>query len=128
GGRGWGGVWGGSKGRAGGRPGGDLWQGGQGWNRRHRGHRLRRRGRDLVVVIAPAETDGREPLQERRAALLWMLLLEFAAAGANLFLRRHRQFVDPRHAHAARRHPLRLRRGEGVRLTPRLRRRRRRGG
>src|SRR5262249_42291012 len=64
-------------------PGRARGRGGPGGLRRHGGPRLRRRGRALVVVTAPAETDGREPLQERRAALLWMLLLEFAAAGAN---------------------------------------------
>ena len=46
-----------------------------------------------------------------------------AAPGANLVLRRHRQFVDSRHAHAARRHPFRLRRNKVFRL-----RRLRRGG
>ena len=77
--------------------------------------RHRRRGL-LILLLAAAKAHGGQPLQQRRPPLLRMFPGELAAAGANLVLRRHRQFVDTRHAHVARWHPLGLRRNECLRL------------
>ena len=53
----------------------------------------------LTFLLSSAKSDLREPLQERHALLVERLMLgSLAAAGANLLLRRHRQFIDMRHA------------------------------
>ena len=72
----------------------------------------------LLVVFAAAEADRGQTLQQRNMPPLRVVLFgrRLAAAGANLVLRRHRQFVDPRHARAALRHPFRLWRDESPRF------------
>ena len=80
----------------------------------------------LVLLLAAAQPDRGQALQQRRPPLLRMVLLgKLAAPGANLVLRRNRQLVDARHARSARRHAFRLRRNESLRLM-RLRSARRR--
>ena len=78
---------------------------------------LRAAAAGALAVIAAAKPDRRQPLQQRHALLL---RTGFArprpALGADLVLRRHRQFVDPRHARA-RGGALRLRRNEGLRAS-----------
>ena len=49
-----------------------------------------------------AKTDRGEPLHQRHALLLGMIVVEFAPLGPNLVLRRQRQLIDPRHARRAR--------------------------
>ena len=93
--------------------------------RRRQRRRAARARRYFLLLVAAAETDGRQALQERHPPFLGMLLRQLAAAGAKLVLRGHRQLVDPRHAHPARRHAFRLRRNERLRLV-RLRSARRR--
>lgn len=52
----------------------------------------------LLLVVTPAETDRRQTLQQRQAALLGMLGGVLSALLADLVLRRDRQLVDPRHS------------------------------
>ena len=66
------------------------------------GLRGARRRRRLGLFRAPAEADRGQPLHQRHAALLGVVVGEFAALRPDLVLRRQRQFVDARHARRAR--------------------------
>ena len=85
---------------------------------RHAARLGRRRERFvLLLLVAATQTHRSEPLQKRHALLLRVLLVgDLAALGANFILRRHRQFIDSRHAQSTRRDPFRLRRNEVIRL------------
>ena len=52
----------------------------------------------LLLVVAAAEADGGEPLQQAHLALFRMIRVFLAPPGAQLGLGRTRQFVDRRHA------------------------------
>ncbi len=71
----------------------------------------------MLFLLAAAEADRGQALQQRPRPVLRMAILrQFAAPGADLVLRRHRQLIDPRHARRPHRQPLRLRRNERRRL------------
>ena len=63
----------------------------------------------------PAEADRGQPLHQRHAALLGVVVGEFAALRLDLVLRRQRQFVDARHARRTHGGALGRRRDEGFR-------------
>src|SRR6516165_11025299 len=66
----------------------------QGWHRRSGGAGGDRR---LAILIAAAEADVGEALQQGEAALVWVLLLRLTAGLANFGLSRHRQILEFRH-------------------------------
>ena len=63
----------------------------EGW---HRGSGGAGGDRRLTVLIAAAEADVGKALQQREAALVWMLFLRLAAGLANFGLSRHRQILE----------------------------------
>ena len=64
--------------------------------------RVRGAGGGSLCLAAPAEADRGQPLHQRHAALLRMIVAELAALRLDLVLRRQRQLVDARHARRAR--------------------------
>ena len=52
-------------------------------------------------LLTTAEADRGEPLHQRHALLLRMVIRQLAALRPDFVLRRHRQFVDARHARRA---------------------------
>ncbi|MGC2122941.1 MAG: hypothetical protein WA652_08810, partial [Xanthobacteraceae bacterium] len=77
---------------------------GQPFGRWHSADLSSRDGPILLILLAPPETDRSQSLQQRHTPLLWMVVgPHFAAPGAYFILRRHRKFIEPRHARNPRR-------------------------
>src|SRR5918999_2141631 len=78
-------------------------------------------GRRLGTLFLPTETHRGQALHEGHAAFLWMIGVgNHAALGAQLVLRRYRQFLDARHPRSAHGGALWLRRDEGARCRRRI--------
>ena len=85
-----------------------------GQRRHHRGTGGAGRDRRLGLLVAAAEADIGQPLQQRQPGLLRMLVLGVAAGLADLGLGRHRQILELRHPRRAGRRTLRRLRNEGL--------------
>src|ERR1043166_4002133 len=70
---------------------------------RHGSRRTRHRGRRRRIPFGlAAQANRSEPLHQRHAALLRMIVGEFAALRPDFVLRRYRKLVHTRHARRAR--------------------------